>query len=529
MAGLGFTVNLMTLFALILAIGIVVDDAIIIVENSSYYIEQGMSPKEATIKAMEELTGPVMGITLALVAVFLPAAFLPGITGQIFRQFALVIAATAVISAINALTLKPVQCATWLRPRGDKRPNWFYRGFNRAFESVTKVYVGVVAWMVKRTVLMIAALRPHHRGDRLGLRSPAHRVPPHRGPGVRRPGVHPARGRRSAPVSRGRGEDLRAPRQDRRTGRMGDHRRVLGPRLRQRPERHHDVHRLQELERARQGADPGSDRLRSQPRPLRDPGSGGLRGDSAAHPRPRPDRRLPDDGGGPPKPRPERALAQHRRARSEGERQSGPARPRRDLQHAQPPGLPEHRPDQGGIPASAPAEHLRHAAGLPGLLVRQLLQQVQPGVPGLHPGRQRLSSAVRRLAAPLRSKPERRDGPVERPDPGPAGAGHRAGHPLQSLSGGVHLRVGRSGLQLRTGPRHHGAAGRGDAAGGHGVRLDLDELPGEKGRLPGVLHLRALDPSGLHGAGRALRELDVSRRGRARRAHRAGGSPPGAS
>ena len=111
MAALDFTVNLMTLFALILAIGIVVDDAIVIVENSSYYIEKGMAPKEATIKAMQELTGPVMGITLALVSVFLPAAFLPGITGQIFRQFALVIAATAVISALNALTLKPVQCA----------------------------------------------------------------------------------------------------------------------------------------------------------------------------------------------------------------------------------------------------------------------------------------------------------------------------------------------------------------------------------------------------------------------------------
>src|SRR5262249_15104090 len=134
MAALGFTVNLMTLFALILAIGIVVDDAIIIVESSSYYIEQGMAPKEATIKAMQELTGPVMGITLALVAVFLPAAFLPGITGQIFRQFALVIAATAVISALNALTLKPVQCALWLRPRGDRRPNLFYRGFNRAMK-----------------------------------------------------------------------------------------------------------------------------------------------------------------------------------------------------------------------------------------------------------------------------------------------------------------------------------------------------------------------------------------------------------
>jgi len=154
MAGLGFTVNLMTLFALILAIGIVVDDAIIIVENSAHYIDTGMSPKDATIKAMQELTGPVVGITLALIAVFLPAAFLPGITGQIFRQFALVIAATAVISALNALTLKPVQCATWLKPRGDRPPNWFYRGFNRAFQASTDVYVGTVSRMVKRPVLM---------------------------------------------------------------------------------------------------------------------------------------------------------------------------------------------------------------------------------------------------------------------------------------------------------------------------------------------------------------------------------------
>jgi HAE1 family hydrophobic/amphiphilic exporter-1 len=154
MAALDFTVNLMTLFALILAIGIVVDDAIVIVENSSYYIERGMPPKEATIKAMQELTGPVMGMTLALVAVFLPAAFLPGITGQIFRQFALVIASTAVISALNALTLKPVQCAFWLKPRGEKPPNWFYRGFNRAFKAMTDVYMGVVTRMVKRPVLM---------------------------------------------------------------------------------------------------------------------------------------------------------------------------------------------------------------------------------------------------------------------------------------------------------------------------------------------------------------------------------------
>jgi HAE1 family hydrophobic/amphiphilic exporter-1 len=155
MIALGFTINIMTLFALVLAIGIVVDDAIVIVENSSYYIEKGLSPKDAAIKAMSELTGPIMGITMALVSVFLPAAFLPGITGQIFRQFALVIAAIAVISAINAMTLKPAQCALWLRSRPEKRPNWFYRGFNRVYEATKDAYMGLVRRMVNHPGLML--------------------------------------------------------------------------------------------------------------------------------------------------------------------------------------------------------------------------------------------------------------------------------------------------------------------------------------------------------------------------------------
>ena len=155
MIALGFTINLMTLFALVLAIGIVVDDAIVSVENSAYYIEKGLPPKEAAIKAMAELIGPVMGITMALVAVFLPAAFLPGITGQIFRQFALVIAATSVISAMNAVTLKPTQCALWLKPMPEKRPNWFYRGFNRAYEGLKRPYMGAVRWMVQRPGPMV--------------------------------------------------------------------------------------------------------------------------------------------------------------------------------------------------------------------------------------------------------------------------------------------------------------------------------------------------------------------------------------
>jgi HAE1 family hydrophobic/amphiphilic exporter-1 len=148
MAALGFTVNLMTLFALILAIGIVVDDAIVIVENTSRYIEQGLTPKEAAVKAMGELTGPILGVTLVLTSVFLPASFLPGITGQMFRQFALVIAATAIISALNALTLKPAQCALYLtRMPAEQRTNWFYRGFNRIFAGVEKHYLGAIRWM----------------------------------------------------------------------------------------------------------------------------------------------------------------------------------------------------------------------------------------------------------------------------------------------------------------------------------------------------------------------------------------------
>ena len=109
MAALGFTINLSTLFAIVLAIGIVVDDAIVVVEGAAHYVEMGLSGHDAAIRAMNELFGPIIGITLVLMSVFIPAAFLPGLTGRLYAQFALVIAATALISAINAATLKPTQ------------------------------------------------------------------------------------------------------------------------------------------------------------------------------------------------------------------------------------------------------------------------------------------------------------------------------------------------------------------------------------------------------------------------------------
>jgi len=156
MAALGFSVNLSTLFGLVLAIGIVVDDAIVIVEGVTKYIELKLPGPAAAIKAMGELFGPIIGITLVLMSVFVPAAFVPGLTGQMFSQFALVIAATALISAMNAATLKPTQCALWLREPVplDKR-NFFYRGFNHVYDKFEHWYTRMVGGMVRHSVIMV--------------------------------------------------------------------------------------------------------------------------------------------------------------------------------------------------------------------------------------------------------------------------------------------------------------------------------------------------------------------------------------
>jgi HAE1 family hydrophobic/amphiphilic exporter-1 len=151
----GFSVNLLTLFGLILAIGIVVDDAIVIVENASHHIEQGMTPRSATIRAMDEVTGPVIAITVVLMAVFVPTAFMGGITGQMYRQFALTIAATALISAVNALTLKPAQCASYLKPH--KGPNWFTRVFDFFYRPLERVYAWSVRQLLKVWWLVLIA------------------------------------------------------------------------------------------------------------------------------------------------------------------------------------------------------------------------------------------------------------------------------------------------------------------------------------------------------------------------------------
>jgi HAE1 family hydrophobic/amphiphilic exporter-1 len=156
MALLGFSINLLTLFAVVLAIGIVVDDAIVVVEGAAQHIERGKTPKQASIAAMGELFGPIIGITLVLMSVFLPPAFMPGVTGQMYRQFALVIAVTALISAVNAMTLKPTQCALWLRQHDpNRRKNIVFRWFNSVYEPAERFYMRQISRMVQYSGRMV--------------------------------------------------------------------------------------------------------------------------------------------------------------------------------------------------------------------------------------------------------------------------------------------------------------------------------------------------------------------------------------
>jgi len=172
----GFTVNTLSLFGLVLAIGLVVDDAIVVVEAVEHGIEHGLSPKEATLKAMHEVAGPVIAIALILTAVFVPTAFIPGITGRLYQQFAVTIAVSVIISAFNALTLSPALSSLLLKPKHKKSPSEqrtrfqklispfenllekFFSWFNRSFSKATNGYVGVCRFLVHKSLLALLLL-----------------------------------------------------------------------------------------------------------------------------------------------------------------------------------------------------------------------------------------------------------------------------------------------------------------------------------------------------------------------------------
>jgi len=157
---LGFSVNTLSLFGLVLAIGLVVDDAIVVVEAVEHHIEHGMSPRDATLQAMKEVQGPVVAIALILAAVFIPVAFLSGITGRLYQQFALTIAVSVLISAFNALTLSPALSAMLLKPRGASK-GLFARmggGFNRGFTRTTDGYVAINRTLVRKLAIPLLLL-----------------------------------------------------------------------------------------------------------------------------------------------------------------------------------------------------------------------------------------------------------------------------------------------------------------------------------------------------------------------------------
>src|SRR5579859_4611233 len=157
----GFSINTLSLFGLVLAIGLVVDDAIVVVEGVERHIEEGLTPKDAALKAMEELSGPVVGIALVLSAVFVPTAFIPGITGKLYQQFAVTIAISVILSAFNALTLSPALAALLLKPKKEESHGLlrrFFDWFNRIFDRATEGYVGWSAVLIKKTGVVIVLL-----------------------------------------------------------------------------------------------------------------------------------------------------------------------------------------------------------------------------------------------------------------------------------------------------------------------------------------------------------------------------------
>ena len=157
---LGFSINTLSLFGLVLAIGLVVDDAIVVVEAVEHHIGEGMSPKDATLKAMEEVSGPVAAIALILSAVFLPTVFIPGITGRLYQQFAVTIAISVLISAFNALTLSPALSALLLRPahKTGGPLGLFFGGFNRAYGKLTNGYVGLCRALIRKSAFSLLFL-----------------------------------------------------------------------------------------------------------------------------------------------------------------------------------------------------------------------------------------------------------------------------------------------------------------------------------------------------------------------------------
>ena len=534
MAALGFSINLPTLFAIVLVIGIVVDDAIVIVEGVSRHVEEGMPGREAAIKAMEELTGPVIGITLVLLSVFLPAAFLPGLTGQLYRQFALVIASTALISAINAMTLKPTQSALWLRPpKPNAQRNFFYRGFNRVYDAAEHGYVRLMSGMTNHALLMVAValalvvfavwsltrvptgfLPTEDQGYMIVVTQLPDGASKERTDAVLEkiqklvqpmPGIEHVVTVSGISILDNRASLANA-------GVAFVVMKDWDARLKEQGQDQESIQR--KINGALQSI-PEAFSFAVLPPPIQGVGNVGgftmqveIRNGDFDY---------------------DLLQSLANTVVADGNAQSGLSAAGDDLSRRRAAILGRGRPDEGG----GARNHRRPGVLRAGRLCRfelcDAVQQVRPRLPGLYPGGRRQARHGRRHPQSQGQGRQRNDDADRHGDRGQPGDRSAADQPLQSLPDGNRRRLAGAWLQLGPGPRPHGAGRRSGAPDRNGLRLDRDVLPGEDGRQLDILHLRLRHPARLSGAGRTVRELDPAIRGDPRRSAGSAWEPSPAS
>ncbi len=394
MGALGFSLNMLTLFGLVLAIGIVVDDAIVVVEATAAHIERGLSSKEAAIKAMSEVSGPVVATTLVLLAVFVPAAFLPGITGELYRQFALTIAVSTLFSTLNALTMSPALCALLLRPPKEKK-NAFFRGFDAVFRKLEGGYRGVTHALVRRAaiVMLLFVVLAGLTGWQFG-RLPTGFLPLEDQGYLMIAAQLPDAAsleRTSKVLDQIDGilQDVPGVEQ---WVTFGGYSMIDGTSA----SNAGIVFVILEPwdERTDSSLSAGGDPDPSAGRSRRHPGCDRVRLSAAGDPGPGRLGRLPDAAPGPRRRRPGRAGAGCRRDRRRRRRPIGAHQPQHHVPRQRPAAVRGGRPHQGQAAGGLAERAVRHAAGLSRLGLRQRLQPLRPHLAGQDPGRSPLPAGA---------------------------------------------------------------------------------------------------------------------------------------
>ncbi len=469
---LGFSINTIALMGLVLAIGLVVDDAIVVVEAVEHHIEHGLSPKEATLKAMEEVSGPVIAIALVLSAVFLPTVFIPGITGKLYQQFAVTIAISVIISAFNALTLSPALSALILKPKKKARGplGAFYRGFNTLFGKATNGYVGLCGWFIRKFVisLLLLVIMTGAIGV-IGKRVPGGFLPEedqgYLYAGVQLPNA--ASLQRTDEVTRELEKIIME------TPGVQYCTTVVGYSMLAGVTNTYSGFFFITLKPWHERKSPeekyGGHHGESQPAHGRHPPGGGLRVLAAGHSGHRHLRRGDLHPGGPRRQGYRVFVGERAEIHGSGQEAAGDRARDHDLPAHGAADLRKRGPRQGAQAGGRLKPGLPHPAGLHGRLLRQLLQPLRPPVAGLRAGRGRLPHPGRATRPVLRAKLGREHRPALGRHRDRAAQRSRVHHALQPLPFGPVERRLRAGVQL--GPGHGRARGgvRADHAAGDGI------------------------------------------------------------